>query len=92
MPSPSTVHHPTVPALPVQHGPAPTCSCRHDAPPTPVRRLTPSLGVGAGAVIAVIAGGVVLTALLTAVAATAVSVAVAAVVLRSPLRDQRHHH
>jgi hypothetical protein len=49
------------------------------------------LATGAGAVVAVVALGVVLTALVTAVAVGAVSVAVCAVVLRSLLANHRHY-
>ncbi|MFF0851276.1 SpdD protein [Streptomyces sp. NPDC003280] len=48
-------------------------------------RTVPYVGVGIGAVAAVVVVGIVLTALLAAVAVSAVSVAVAAVVLRSLL-------
>ncbi|MFJ7149380.1 SpdD protein [Streptomyces sp. NPDC100445] len=54
----------------------------------PARRPAPQISVSAGAVAAVLVGGVVLTALLAAVAVTAVSVAATVVVLRSMLRDQ----
>ncbi|MFI1965846.1 SpdD protein [Streptomyces pathocidini] len=72
---------------------SPTPSPTHTpvpADPSPVRYVAPSIGISAGAVAAVITGGVVLTALLVAVAVSAISVAVAAVVLRSLLRDDRH--
>ncbi|WP_406170070.1 SpdD protein [Streptomyces sp. NBC_00996] len=49
------------------------------------RQVAPYVGVGVGAVAAVVVVGIVLTALLAAVAVSAVSVAVAAVVLRSLL-------
>ncbi|MFJ3985614.1 SpdD protein [Streptomyces fungicidicus] len=53
--------------------------------PTPSagRPVAPYVGIGAGAVAAVVVVGIVLTALLAAVAVSAVSVAIAAVVLRS---------
>ncbi|MGW2490069.1 SpdD protein [Streptomyces sp. NPDC001606] len=51
--------------------------------PSAGRPVAPFVGVGVGAVAAVVVVGVVLTALLAAVAVSAVSVAVAAVVLRS---------
>ncbi|MFF4155034.1 SpdD protein [Streptomyces sp. NPDC001651] len=47
------------------------------------RPVAPYVGVGAGAVAAVVVVGIVLTALLAAVAVSAVSMAIAAVVLRS---------
>ncbi|WP_405934663.1 SpdD protein [Streptomyces longwoodensis] len=57
-------------------------------PVAPTRRpALPAVSVSPGAVVAVLAGGVVLTALLAAVAVSAVSVAIAAVVLRSLLRE-----
>ncbi|MGW1912302.1 SpdD protein [Streptomyces sp. NPDC002076] len=49
------------------------------------RPVAPYVGVGVGAVAAVVVVGIVLTALLAAVAVSAVSVAIAAVVLRSLL-------
>ena len=49
------------------------------------RPVAPYVGVGVGAVAAVVVVGIVLTALLAAVAISAVSVAIAAVVLRSLL-------
>lgn len=66
------------------HSHAPACSCSHVAP-VPSRRLAPLVGIGAGAVAAVVAVGVVLTALLATVAITAVAVSIAALVLRSLL-------
>ncbi|MGW0812433.1 SpdD protein [Streptomyces viridiviolaceus] len=51
--------------------------------PSAGRPVAPYLGIGAGAVAAVVVVGIVLTALLAAVAVSAVSVAIAAVVLRS---------
>ncbi|MGN5379218.1 SpdD protein [Streptomyces lasalocidi] len=51
--------------------------------PSAGRPLAPYVGIGAGAVAAVVVVGIVLTALLAAVAISAVSVAIAAVVLRS---------
>ncbi|TRO62795.1 SpdD protein [Streptomyces sp. IB201691-2A2] len=74
--------YPDSPTPPPAHMHAPT-------DPAPARRPVPQISVSAGAVAAVLVGGVVLTALLAAVAVTAISVAVAAVVLRSMLRDQR---
>ncbi|MEU2397127.1 SpdD protein [Streptomyces pseudogriseolus] len=68
---------PTPPTLPVTHqqtqAPAPSAG----------RPVAPYVGLGVGAVAAVVVVGIVLTALLAAVAVSAVSVAVAAVVLRS---------
>ncbi|GHE93155.1 hypothetical protein GCM10014715_56830 [Streptomyces spiralis] len=49
------------------------------------RPVVPYVGVGVGAVAAVVVVGIVLTALLAAVAVSAVSVAITAVVLRSLL-------
>ncbi|MGW5279139.1 SpdD protein [Streptomyces collinus] len=49
------------------------------------RTVAPYVGVGVGAVAAVVVVGIVLTALLAAVAVSAVSVVIAAVVLRSLL-------
>lgn len=73
---PDTPHVPSITThIPQDHTPA------HPAG----RPLAPFVGVGAGAVAAVVVVGVVLTALLAAVAVTAVSVAIAAVVLRSLL-------
>ncbi len=77
-------------AAPTQHAHVPVCACQHAQPTIPARRIAPALGVGAGAVAAVITVGVVLTALVTAVAVAAISVAVAAVVLRSLLTSPRH--
>ncbi|MEU2602358.1 SpdD protein [Streptomyces hirsutus] len=51
------------------------------------RPVAPYVGVGVGAVAAVVVVGIVLTALLAAVAVSAVSVAIAAVVLRSLLNS-----
>ncbi|MEU9339088.1 SpdD protein [Streptomyces sp. NPDC048290] len=72
--------YPDNPTPPAAHTHTPTA-------PEPDSRALPSLSISTGAVVAVIAGGVVLTALLAAVAVTAVSVAIAAVVLRSVLRE-----
>ena len=61
---------------------------QHHAPvpaPSAGRPVLPFVGVGVGAVAAVVVVGVVLTALLAAVAVSAISVAIAAVVLRSLL-------
>ncbi|MFB6572268.1 hypothetical protein [Streptomyces noursei] len=74
------------------------CACHHAAapppavaqPPAPRRPIAPFVATGAGAVLAVVAVGVVLTALVTAVAVGAVSVAVCAVVLRSLLTNANH--
>ena len=71
-PLPTTVTHSP------QHAQAP-------AVPSAGRPVAPYVGVGVGAVAAVVVVGVVLTALLAAVAITAISVAIAAVVLRSLL-------
>ncbi|MEV5255247.1 SpdD protein [Streptomyces werraensis] len=71
---------PDVPTLP-------TPTVTHQQTQAPVasagRPVAPYVGVGAGAVAAVVVVGIVLTALLAAVAVSAVSVAIAAVVLRS---------
>ncbi|MGA5263339.1 SpdD protein [Streptomyces griseoincarnatus] len=65
----------------------PTPTVTHQQPQAPVasagRPVAPYVGIGAGAVAAVVVVGIVLTALLAAVAVSAVSVAIAAVVLRS---------
>lgn len=94
---PEYPQNPTLPAVvvrpadPAQHPHAPVCACHHTPAPAPVSRRPagPVLATGAGAVVAVVALGVVLTALVTAVAIGAVSVAVCAVVLRSLLAN--HH-
>ncbi|MFE1945212.1 SpdD protein [Streptomyces massasporeus] len=71
---PDTSHVPSITThIPQDHAPAPSAG----------RSAAPFVGVGAGAVAAVVVVGVVLTALLAAVAVSAVSVAIAAVVLRS---------
>ena len=71
---PDTPHVPSITThIPQTHVPA----------PSPSRPVAPFIGVGAGAVAAVVVVGIVLTALLAAVAVSAVSVAIAAVVLRS---------
>ncbi|MEU0042249.1 SpdD protein [Streptomyces werraensis] len=71
---------PDVPTLP-------TPTVTHQQRQAPVasagRPIAPYVGIGAGAVAAVVVVGIVLTALLAAVAVSAVSVAIAAVVLRS---------
>ncbi|MGW4147510.1 SpdD protein [Streptomyces albogriseolus] len=71
---------PDVPTLP-------TPTVTHQQTQAPVasagRPIAPYVGIGAGAVAAVVVVGIVLTALLAAVAVSAVSVAIAAVVLRS---------
>ncbi|MET7296013.1 SpdD protein [Streptomyces griseoloalbus] len=65
----------------------PTPTVTHQQMQAPVssagRPGAPYVGIGAGAVAAVVVVGIVLTALLAAVAVSAVSVAIAAVVLRS---------
>ncbi|MEU2165798.1 SpdD protein [Streptomyces sp. NPDC019208] len=73
------------PKLPDSPTPPPTVAPQQTqaAAPAGSRPVAPHLGVGAGAVAAVVVVGVVLTALLAAVAVSAVSVAIAAVVLRS---------
>ncbi|MEW1659400.1 hypothetical protein [Streptomyces sp. NPDC093707] len=88
---------PPQPAQPATHTPTQApCACHHaPAPaatqaPTPHRPLTPLVATGAGAVLAIVAVGVVLTALLTAVAVGAISVTVCAVVLRSLLTNANH--
>ncbi|WP_255953335.1 SpdD protein [Streptomyces odontomachi] len=67
----------------------PTVYVQQDRTPAPVtnagRPVAPYVGLGVGAVAAVVVVGIVLTALLAAVAISAVSVAIAAVVLRSLL-------
>ncbi|MEU3446494.1 SpdD protein [Streptomyces thermolilacinus] len=72
---------PTLPTITVTHqqtqAPAPSAG----------RPVAPYVGVGVGAVAAMVVVGTVLTALLAAVAVTAISVAVAAVVLRSLVND-----
>ncbi len=69
----------------------PTTTVTHQQTQAPVpsagRPVAPYVGVGVGAVAAVVVVGTVLTALLAAVAVTAISVAVAAVVLRSLVND-----
>ncbi|MCT9140248.1 SpdD protein [Streptomyces violarus] len=71
---PDTQHVPSITTyIPQNHAPAPTAG----------RPVAPYVGLGVGAVAAVVVVGVVLTALLAAVAISAVSVAIAAVVLRS---------
>lgn len=73
---PSTHYVPSITThIPQDHAPAPTNPAG--------RPVAPYVGVGAGAVAAVVVVGVVLTALLAAVAVSAVSVAIAAVILRS---------
>ncbi|XMA37899.1 SpdD protein [Streptomyces albogriseolus] len=71
---------PDVPTLP-------TPTVTHQQTQAPVasagRPIAPYVGLGVGAVAAVVVVGIVLTALLAAVAVSAVSVAIAAVVLRS---------
>jgi hypothetical protein len=61
------------------------CSCQNAPAPSGGRPLAPFIGLGAGAVAAVLVVGVVLTALLAAVAITAISLSIAALVLRSLL-------
>ncbi|RZB18364.1 SpdD protein [Streptomyces sp. F001] len=71
---PDTPHVPSITThIPQDHAPAPSAG----------RPVTPFVGVGVGAIAAVVVVGVVLTALLAAVAVSAVSVAIATVVLRS---------
>ncbi|MFD5160346.1 SpdD protein [Streptomyces hawaiiensis] len=71
---PDTPHVPSITTqVPPPHAPAPSAG----------RPVAPFVGVGVGAVAAVVVVGVVLTALLAAVAVSAISVAIAAVVLRS---------
>ncbi|MDL2075529.1 SpdD protein [Streptomyces sp. GXMU-J15] len=73
---PDTPHVPSITThLPQNHAPAPAHSAG--------RPIAPLVGVGVGAVAAVVVVGVVLTALLAAVAVSAISVAITAVVLRS---------
>ena len=59
--------------------------------PSAGRPVAPYVGIGFGAVAAVVVVGVVLTALLAAVAITAISVAIAAVVLRSLVSSANKH-
>ena len=65
----------------------PTTTVMHQQTQAPApsagRPVAPYVGIGAGAVAAVVVVGIVLTALLAAVAVSAVSVTIAAVVLRS---------
>ncbi|MEV5913406.1 SpdD protein [Streptomyces chartreusis] len=73
---PATPHIPSITThIPHDRGPASAASAGHP--------VAPYVGVGVGAVAAVVVVGIVLTALLAAVAISAVSVAIAAVVLRS---------
>ncbi|MFG3121650.1 SpdD protein [Streptomyces sp. NPDC048201] len=77
--------HPRLPDVPTLPTAAVTPQ-RTEAPAFSAgRAVAPYVGVGVGAVAAVVVVGIVLTALLAAVAVSAVSVAVAAVVLRSLL-------
>ncbi|MES4888922.1 SpdD protein [Streptomyces sp. NPDC096012] len=71
---------PDVPTLPTT---IPTSQQVQAPAPSAGRPVAPYVGMGAGAVAAVVVVGIVLTALLAAVAISAVSVAIAAVVLRS---------
>jgi hypothetical protein len=77
------VFRPKLPDVPT----LPTPTVTHQQTQAPVasagRPIAPYVGIGAGAVAAVVVVGIVLTALLAAVAVSAVSVAIAAVVLRS---------
>ncbi|MEJ8636294.1 SpdD protein [Streptomyces sp. MS2.AVA.5] len=77
-------------ALPTErpHSAAP-CACGHTAAASAARPVVPYVGLGVGAVAAVLVVGVVLTALLATVAVTAVSVSIAAMVLRSLLGRAR---
>ncbi|MEV5089178.1 SpdD protein [Streptomyces griseoincarnatus] len=79
---------PDVPTLP-------TPTVTHQQTQAPVasagRPIAPYVGIGAGAVAAVVVVGIVLTALLAAVAVSAVSVAIAAVVLRSLVNGAHKH-
>ncbi|MGP4003607.1 SpdD protein [Streptomyces sp. 8N706] len=71
-------------AVPAEHHHAPAaCPCQHTPAPAAGRPVAPYVGLGVGAVAAVLVVGVVLTALLATVAVTAVSVSIAALVLRS---------
>ncbi|CAL9506587.1 hypothetical protein SUDANB105_03524 [Streptomyces sp. enrichment culture] len=73
---PDSPHVPSITThIPQDHAPATSAG----------RPVTSFMGVGAGAIVAVVVVGVVLTALLAAVAVSAIAVAVAAVVLRSLL-------
>ncbi|MEV0302757.1 SpdD protein [Streptomyces prasinus] len=73
----------------------PTTTVTHQQTQAPVasagRPIAPYVGIGAGAVAAVVVVGIVLTALLAAVAVSAVSVAIAAVVLRSLVNGAHKH-
>jgi len=77
------VFRPKLPDVPTP----PATTVMHQQTQAPVasagRPVAPYVGIGAGAVAAVVVVGIVLTALLAAVAVSAVSVAIAAVVLRS---------
>ncbi|WP_433573839.1 SpdD protein [Streptomyces sp. CA-251247] len=64
-------------------------ACRHTPAASAARPVVPYVGLGVGAVAAVLVVGVVLTALLATVAVTAVSVSIAALVLRSLLGRAR---
>lgn len=87
-PAPTT--HVITSAAPAEphHAPA-ACSCQHTLAPSAGRTVAPYVGLGAGAVAAVLVVGVVLTALLATVAITAVSVSIAALVLHSLLGANR---
>lgn len=77
-------------ALPAErHHSAAVCGCQHASVASPARPVAPYVGLGVGAVAAVLVVGVVLTALLATVAITAVSVSIAALVLRSLLSSAR---
>ncbi|MEU9850708.1 SpdD protein [Streptomyces sp. NPDC047985] len=79
---PDVPHLPTTTVMPQQiQAPAPSAG----------RPVAPYVGVGVGAVAAVVVVGIVLTALLAAVAISAVSVAIAAVVLRSLVSNAHKH-
>ncbi|MBQ0983063.1 SpdD protein [Streptomyces sp. F63] len=68
-----------------RHDAPAACSCTHAPAPSAGRPVAPFVGIGAGAIAAVLVVGVVLTALLATVAVTAVAVSIAALVLRSLL-------
>ncbi|MEU3917859.1 SpdD protein [Streptomyces sp. NPDC029004] len=76
-------------ALPAERHGAAVCACQHAPVASGRRPVAPYVGIGVGAVAAVLVVGVVLTALLATVAITAVSVSIAALVLRSLLSSAR---
>jgi hypothetical protein len=84
--APAPTAHLITSAVPTSHHHAPAaCICQHAPAPSAGRPVAPYVGLGVGAVAAVLVVGVVLTALMATVAVTAVSVSIAALVLRSLL-------